>query len=663
MKNAKIVSFVICLIMLMSLVPPMGISGAGEETTIITCSDFQATAGSTAGMLNMKNILTRIKGDGITSADGFFCCGDYDIDTYGHIPSTNDGIRFLKMAMSGMVDEKNMVLVQGNHDAPTGAVQEINPSGKNDPESGNYGVYVIHNDDYMWYNNDENTIKRTAEKLIRYLNEKLAEGYDKPIFVLSHLPLHYSMRTIVDGDAKYASYIFNALNEAGEKGLNIFYLFGHDHANGWDDYLGGAAVYLKKGDKIQIAKNSTTLKAYNTLNFTYMNAGYVGYYQNHNGADDALTMSVIKIKGDEVTLTRYDKDGVHNMKSEGVTNAYKGEKGYEPDKNVYTSPQKVELTKVNDKTPIESIIEINDCGMQFNKVNDLSKLVDGGKYVLVHNAAPDHILIPKVITKSDSAGAKRTGFNVMRTSEFGDFSAYGDFREYEWTFTKKEEGWLLGNEEGYVSFENTTDQKIKATFESEGNVFEITGGTGAFVFESGEYSFNYNARGLINAFTSDPAKFYIYEYVGYSVGVKNGSAEIDGVKITYAEQGATVTVKADKAPEGMEFEKWNVVKGQLELSNSTEAALSFKMPAEGVKLEAVYKNVEADVTKTPEESITPAETITPEITVEDTGVTAQPEATEEEPDGSYVVVIVISVSAVISCVVVYIVVKRIKSKK
>ncbi|MBE6543373.1 MAG: hypothetical protein E7675_03155 [Ruminococcaceae bacterium] len=654
MKSFKILSLIMCFVMLLSVMPSFAVLAENGETTIITCSDFQATAGSTAGMINMKNILTKIKGDGITSADGLFFCGDYDVDTYGDIPSTKEGIKFMKMALSGMVPEKNMVLVQGNHDAPAGAVEELSPSGKNDAESGEYGVYVIHQDDYMWYNNDENTIKRTAEKLIRYLNEKLEEGYDKPIFVLSHLPMHYSMRTIIDGDAKYASYIFNALNEAGKKGLNIFYLYGHDHSNGWDDYLGGAAVFLKKGDKILIAKNSTTLKDYQTLNFTYMNAGYVGYYKNPNGVDDALTMSVIKIKGDEVTFTRYDKDGVHNMKSEGVTNAYKNEKGYSPDKTVYPSPQKVELTKVSDSTPIKSIMEINDFGMQFNKVDDPSKLVDGGKYVLVHNAFPDHFLIPEVITKSDSAGAKRTGFNVLRTSEFGDSAAYGDFQKYEWTFTKSGDGWLLGNGEGYVSLENTTDQKIKATFEKEGNVFKITGGTGAFVFESGAYSFNYNARGLINAFTSDPAKFYIYEYVGYSVGVINGSAASQGKEVTYAKPGDTVTVTADSAPAGMEFDCWKIVKGEASLDLSSPE-VSFVMGENGIKLEAVYKTM-GDVTVTPEGETDEAPEKTPSL---------DPTPDDEEKDGNDTVLVIVVVIVAAACFggAAYIVVKKAKNKK
>mgnify|MGYP006982437861 CR=1 FL=1 len=71
---------------------------------------------------------------------------------------------------------------RGNHDEAGAA--GLAKSGDNDPSSGKYGVFVINEDDYMWYNNDEATIKRTAENLRNYLNHKLAVGF-KARFSLS----------------------------------------------------------------------------------------------------------------------------------------------------------------------------------------------------------------------------------------------------------------------------------------------------------------------------------------------------------------------------------------------------------------------------------------------------------------------------------------------
>ncbi len=643
MKTSRLVSLILCISMLIGATLCFSVVSADEkETTIIAGSDFQSKSGNSSGMKNITNILSAMSKDGIKSADGMLFCGDYDFDTHGVTESTKEGIKFVKLAAKNFVDEKNMVFVQGNHDVSAGGDLGLSQSGNNDPESGKYGVFVIHNDDYMWYNNDESRIKRTAQKLINYLNEKIETGYDKPIFVLSHLPLHYSMRTIADGDGKYACYIFDALQEAGKKGLNIIFLFGHDHSNGWDDYMGGSSVYLKKGDKILTANKSTSAKSYKELNFTYMNAGYVGYYDNNNGADDALTMTVFKIKGSEITISRYSKDGIHNLKSEGFTNKYKNEKGYDPDKTVYSSPQTVKLETPTDTTPIPELVALKDSGMQYNRVDDVSMLVSGNRYILVHNSSPDHIVMPKIATKSDNAGAKRTGLNVARTSDFGDSAAFGNFAQYEFVFTMSCGGWYIGNGQENILFTDTSDQKITATYDSVGSLFTISGTSGSFVFESGDYSFNYNARGLINGFTSDPAKFYIYEYVGYSVGVKNGSADLYGDKITYAKPGAEITVTAGEAPAGTEFAGWSVMAGGIEISDPMAKSFTFVMPEDGVKLEAVFKAV--DVPSTEGDKTEPPASVLP---TEAPSTTEGVNGADDGKNGTLVVVIVVAAVVVI----------------
>ena len=309
-------------------------------TRIIACSDFQGEKGHYNSEENMSQILLSIEEDGIDYADGFFCCGDYD---YEYVDSAN-GIGVLKNFMSYYVNEGNMVLAQGNHDEIPVGTDGLADSGDNDPDSDKYGVFVINEDDYMWYNNNENTIKNTADKLEEYLTTKLNDNFDAPIFIVSHLALNYSMRTFNDGDGQYAKYIFDVINEAGKNGLNIFYLFGHNHSNGWDDYLGGSSVYLTKGDNILIAENSKTSFESYELNFTYLNAGYIGYYRNVNaGADTELTMTVFNIYSDRVEISRYDSLGKHNLKSMGVSNSYKNETLYEPNLKVYASPQIVML--------------------------------------------------------------------------------------------------------------------------------------------------------------------------------------------------------------------------------------------------------------------------------------------------------------------------------
>lgn len=571
-------------------------------------------------------------------------CGDYDYSTYGIADETKEGIKYLTNAMKNTVDIENMVFAQGNHDAVAGTAGQ-SQSGNNDPKSGKYGVYVINNDDYMWYNSDETRIKKTTQRLIDYLNEKLMYGYDKPIFVVSHLPLHYSMRTRLEGDAKYANYIFDALNEAGSKGLNIIFLYGHDHSNGWDDYLGGASIYLAKGDTIQIAQRSQTLFKKQTLNFTYMNAGYTGYYDNHNGADNALTMSYISIAQDgTVTVTRYDDKGVHNLKSEGKTNAYKNESGYQPDTKVYTSPQIIPATKITDKTPIKDIMELNESGRTYKRINSVSELRDSGSYLLVYNASTDKILVPEVVEKSNSSGT-RIGFELEKTFAFGEDSAYGEHGSKEWTFHESDNGWKISHEGKFIKLTDTSDKKITATLEDEGNVFTISGES-AYTFTSGSYVLNYNARDLMNAFTSDPASFYIYEYIGYSINIVNGKATIGSEEIDTAGVGNTVTIKADSAPNGYSFDCW-IVNGNLAILNETSEETTFTMPGTAVKISASYKEKAAA-------NISPVDTKEPGGTEVPTAV---PNTTPADDNPSFPIVYVVVIVFVLLFAVVLIIVR------
>ncbi|MBQ8683720.1 MAG: metallophosphoesterase [Clostridia bacterium] len=327
----------LCLCLLLSLMPVFPVVAATEDITIIACSDFQSTDYAIGGRKQVTAILDAMVADGITQADGFFCCGDYNIE----VGLPND-IKVLTRAVNQIVDKDgHMVFAKGNHDEI--GLEGLSPSGNNDPKSGAYGTYVIHENDYPWLYSNEYTVSRTAGKLKTYLDEKLQAGFNKPIFIISHLPLHFNRRTMNKNCGSCnGNLLFDVINEAAGKGLNIFFLFGHNHANGYDDYLGGSAIYLKKGDSINIAQCSRTDYKTETLNFTYMNAGYVGYYGPlYPGAGTDLTMTAFKISGNEVTVSRYSAAGLYNLKAKGVNDPNANLEG---NPTVYASPRKVSVT-------------------------------------------------------------------------------------------------------------------------------------------------------------------------------------------------------------------------------------------------------------------------------------------------------------------------------
>lgn len=439
---------------------------ANGVTTVIACSDFQYPDGDEGGAQIVKNILNVIKSKGITNADGFICAGDY---SYGYSTNANTlktHLDYLKNAVESIYGfDLNEVYVQGNHDqvTPDPNKNGLSKSGAHDTNA--YGVYVINEDDYMWASNASHSstsysgmsaeaiVKQTAANLKTYLDAKTAEKYDKPIFVVSHLPLHYSMRTRNDGDCMYANLIFDVLNTAGNNGLNIIFMYGHDHSNGWDDYLGGSCVYLAKGSSINIAQSSQTNFKTETLKFTYMNAGFTGYYENRNSADNTLTMTVFQIYGDRVEVSRYSANGIHNLKCIGVTNHYKHESGYSPDTSIVESPATITLTTVADVPAI--VIDgkpVSTCSVDKAKNAELTlstqnftgtvtwssseetvATVDNSGKVTLLKAGTTFITatdetnsasVQLTVTDSNAVKTERTYTRVTRTSDIEDGKQY-----------------------------------------------------------------------------------------------------------------------------------------------------------------------------------------------------------------------------------------------
>lgn len=380
----RLFALLLALVLVVGLGPAANlteVSAANEEPVVVIAgSDFQShkevngnkVDDFTGGAAQVKSLLNAIKKDGHSKADGFLFVGDYN---YPYVPgdaqaasASTSGKKALQKAVQDVYG-KNLheVYIQGNHD-PDGLTTNGTLSASGAHDSDHYGVYVINEKDYDWGGEDEGATINAANAMGKYLDAKVAEGYTKPIFVLCHIPLHFSMRTYKadEGDGLYAYYLFDELNKAGAAGLNIIFLFGHNHSGGWDDYLGGGAIYLAKGDKINICQGNQQKWEVETLNFTYMNAGYVSYYRNVNtGSECDLTMTAFEITGDKVVIKRYSKDGVHDLKSKGVRNNYAAEhfgpywntvETYRPDTKVYASPQVISLVKKADTAALEKAI-------------------------------------------------------------------------------------------------------------------------------------------------------------------------------------------------------------------------------------------------------------------------------------------------------------------
>lgn len=345
-------------------------------TTVLAASDFQPSYNNKddpeQGKLYLQTILRQMKKDGYDIESALFC-GDYSRKGNSwssvKVSLNNAGVTAIMEVLEAELglDYDSAIFVQGNHD-PSGT-KGLDPSGANDSE--HYGVYVLHEDDYQWKQgsdlnpdvsktgNDDNdsleTTRATAAALESYLKEKVEQKYSKPIFVCAHIPLHFSYRTqaLSSLDNIYAELIFEVLNEYAKQ-LNIIYLFGHNHSDTHDDYIGGGSVYLPEGDTIVVPKKDdwANFNQY-TLNFTYMNAGYLGYYDGHCEGS-GLTSTVFRIYEDRVEVARYtyeetdDVPGARlcNLKEAGVWDKFQAFGKFTKDLNtttVYESTQTIAL--------------------------------------------------------------------------------------------------------------------------------------------------------------------------------------------------------------------------------------------------------------------------------------------------------------------------------
>jgi hypothetical protein len=303
----QIVAALLCIAMVLPYIPAVvwavdSPSAQSEETVyVLAGSDFQATANSyqeanATAAQRMTAILSRVK-SAYSKFDALMFCGDYSSVWAPGVgvdyDSTSGWAKLNEVLASNGLNDVDRYFVQGNHDPAEYA--SLTATGGYNKE--HYATYVLNWEAYGASNNVQNQ----ANALKAWLDSQTVG--QKPIFVLSHQPLHYSMRLYNEGgDTQYAKYLVDVLNAAGQRRLNIIFLYGHNHSS-VDDYMGGSTNFIGKGETIWIANPEGYAKepSSRVLNFTYMNAGYVSSTTT-TGPDRSSTMSVFEITGDDVII-------------------------------------------------------------------------------------------------------------------------------------------------------------------------------------------------------------------------------------------------------------------------------------------------------------------------------------------------------------------------
>lgn len=346
----RTVSVLLILVLLLSCLP--FVQAADKPVTILLGSDFQNNCynpnynrylydntplAEQPRSVTLNALLASVAADGVTPDAALFV-GDYTDhfqsdknDTHG----SSEGIGYIRTMLDGAFGEgytssHATVFAQGNHDyegTPELAASGLQPY----DDSDKFLVYVINEKDFPYHQDKsmESTVAATAQRLGDCLDALADAGELRPIFILCHVPLHYSSR-YSGGDNPYASLIFSELNEAAEE-LNVLFFFGHNHSGASADYeadWGGAVNFVARGQTLDVNSPEHGAAGTNrqTLNFTYMNAGYVGY--STSATNDTRTVSVLSIYDNRVVVSRYDAQGEYTAaESLGQTNPKKPGEG------------------------------------------------------------------------------------------------------------------------------------------------------------------------------------------------------------------------------------------------------------------------------------------------------------------------------------------------
>ena len=277
----------------------------------------------------LAQLLSVVKQSGYRSFDEALFLGDYSSAYDAEYSAEGIGIVCDRFSRALGMDADDILFLQGNHDpADTVGLDAGGPYERDD-----YIVYLIHEGDFPAYADESSAwiASETAARLDSYLAGLSAAGDERPVFVMTHVPLHMSWRE----DNRYARWLVDVLNAAGARGTDLFVLFGHNHSDDYDSYLGGSCIYLAAGDDMLVPDPTAEYgeMRYDTVNlqFTYLNAGYVGFTATGEDGEER-TCTVISIYDDRVEIRRFDTRGVHALKNQGSAGILDG--GWAPDLTV-----------------------------------------------------------------------------------------------------------------------------------------------------------------------------------------------------------------------------------------------------------------------------------------------------------------------------------------
>lgn len=213
---------------------------------------------------NLTQWLSNLK-DTTTSMDYMVFGGDYvgadDAESY---------VSAVKNQFSGT----SSILAKGNHDKGKGGKYDLGLVVNNS----NYAIYVMDSSSKSFTTDDMENLKSSLNGI----------NSSKPVFVVSHCPIHYFGKRTIGNSEELLSLLNNY--------RNVVFFWGHNHSQGDTNY----GTVKVKGDTIQCSNSSSAVP----INFTYANMGSMK--QGNNGAY-GLLINLIN-SSDSTNINFYYKD-------------------------------------------------------------------------------------------------------------------------------------------------------------------------------------------------------------------------------------------------------------------------------------------------------------------------------------------------------------------
>ena len=279
----------------------------------IFCSDVHGNSSTVTSIFN-----------GIKSADSTF-----NPTTAAFVGDTQTTASSVTAAAQEVFSNVQCIYAFGNHD-----------------DEGSYGIedftglsYGDSSTNYYIYTISENSMKSSNPDTSGFTSTVAGLDKSKPLFIISHMPLH-ERRNDNNGAAAW----YTAISAAAES-MDIAFFWAHNHTG--DNEVDQAAYYVaKKGSETISVEGGSTV----TPNFTYLNAGYIDP-PNTPARNNVAT--AVRIYDDSVNYTVYNASGELSgtyAVNETVTREFASTNSGSEDSGT-TEPETKTLTSIEVTTP------------------------------------------------------------------------------------------------------------------------------------------------------------------------------------------------------------------------------------------------------------------------------------------------------------------------